>query len=100
MSDTQKSNSERSGAMAALGVLKSPELPDVLKLALKDDVPAVRAAARTALARTTPAEALPALTQALAENFREGVNHEGEQKETASPEEERAKVGVANGGLR
>ena len=33
-----------------------------------------------------------ALTQALAENFREGVNHEGEQKETASPEEERAKV--------
>jgi quinoprotein glucose dehydrogenase len=66
VSDTQKSNSERSGAMAALGVLKSPELPDVLKLALKDDVPAVRAAARTALARTTPTEALPVLTQALA----------------------------------
>ena len=41
-----------------------------------------------------------ALTQALAENFREGVNHEGEQKETASPEEERTKVGVADGGLR
>jgi len=41
-----------------------------------------------------------ALTQALTEDFRKGVDHEGEQEETARPEKERAEVGVTDSGLR
>lgn len=63
--DKAKSAGERAEAVAALGVLQSPELKTVLTLTLGDEAPIVRAAARTALARTSPTDAVPVLKVAV-----------------------------------
>lgn len=63
--DRSRAANDRAEAMAALGVLKSGEVPSVLKMTLSDEAPTVRAAARMALARTSPGEAIPVLKAAI-----------------------------------
>jgi quinoprotein glucose dehydrogenase len=65
VADKSQGPRERSEAMTSLGTLNPPDLPEILKVAVRDDAPAVRSAARTVLARYTPAEAEPLLLEAL-----------------------------------
>ncbi len=65
VADKSQGARERSGAMTALGTLNPPDLRSILDVAVRDEAPAVRAAARTVLARSAPVEAEPLLLEAL-----------------------------------
>jgi quinoprotein glucose dehydrogenase len=60
----------RAEALTALVALKDPQAEDSLTTALSDDAAQVRAAARDALARLRPAEALPLLKEGALEGER------------------------------